>query len=155
MSPSPATPVNDQQRATYIREQVNAFRQRYPILRHQDTLGAGIQACALAGMLGSSALYVSRYLAWWACCSTRSSASLTHELEHDLIHCMHFRKQRMPHNLMMTLVCPSAINPWMRQHLHLNHHKDSGSRRPLPTASLGGWRQHETAERSRQQTHPA
>ncbi len=57
-------------------------------------------------------------------------ASLTHELEHDLIHSMYFRKQRVPHNLMMGLVWlarPSTINPWIRRHLHLNHHKVSGT----------------------------
>jgi hypothetical protein len=43
---------------------------------------------------------------------------------------MYFRKQRVPHNLMMGLVWlarPSTINPWIRRHLHLNHHKVSGS----------------------------
>ena len=63
MSPSPAS-LNDQQRAAYIREQVmaqgNALRQRYPILQHQDALGAGILAFALLGMLGSAALYCDR-----------------------------------------------------------------------------------------------
>ncbi len=43
---------------------------------------------------------------------------------------MYFRKQRLPHNLMMGLVWlarPSTINPWIRLHLHLNHHKVSGT----------------------------
>ena len=134
MSPSPAS-LNDQQRAAYIREQVmahgNALRQRYPILQHQDALGAGILAFALLGMLGSAALYIGGYLAWWACLLLNAFfASLTHELEHDLIHSMYFRKQPLPHNLMLALVWlarPSTINPWVRRHLHLNHHKVSGS----------------------------
>ncbi|QSL94449.1 fatty acid desaturase [Ectopseudomonas toyotomiensis] len=134
MSPSPAS-LNDQQRAAYIREQVmahgNALRQRYPILRHQDALGAGILAFALLGMLGSAVLYIGGYLAWWACLLLNAFfASLTHELEHDLIHSMYFRKWPLPHNLMLALVWlarPSTINPWVRRHLHLNHHKVSGS----------------------------
>jgi fatty acid desaturase len=134
MSPSPAS-LNDQQRAALIREQVmahgNALRQRYPILQHQDALGAGILAFALAGMLGSAALYIGGHMAWWVCLLLNAFfASLTHELEHDLIHSMYFRKQRVPHNLMMALVWlarPSTINPWVRRHLHLNHHKVSGS----------------------------
>ena len=134
MSPSPAS-LNDQQRAAYIREQVmahgNALRQRYPILQHQDALGAGILAFALLGMLGSAALYIGGYLAWWACLLLNAFfASLTHELEHDLIHSMYFRKRPLPHNLMLALVWlarPSTINPWVRRHLHLNHHKVSGS----------------------------
>ncbi|RIA21130.1 fatty acid desaturase [Ectopseudomonas oleovorans] len=134
MSPSPAS-LNDQQRAAYIREQVmahgNALRQRYPILQHQDALGAGILALALGGMIGSAALYIGGHMPWWACLLLNAFfASLTHELEHDLIHSMYFRKRALPHNLMMALVWlarPSTINPWVRRHLHLNHHKVSGS----------------------------
>ncbi len=105
--------------------------ERYPILKHQDALGAGILAFALAGMIGSAALYIQGHMAWWVCLLLNAFfASLTHELEHDLIHSMYFRKQRVPHNLMMGLVWlarPSTINPWIRRHLHLNHHKVSGS----------------------------
>ncbi|MBI6568168.1 fatty acid desaturase [Pseudomonas synxantha] len=127
--------MNAQQRSAHIREVVLAegarLRQRHPWLLHQDALGAGILAFALLGMLGSAALYISGYLAWWACLLLNAFfASLTHELEHDLIHSMYFRKQRLPHNLMMGLVWlarPSTINPWIRRHLHLNHHKVSGT----------------------------
>ncbi|WP_095054460.1 fatty acid desaturase [Pseudomonas sp. Irchel s3b2] len=127
--------LNAAQRSAHIREVVLAkgveLRQRYPILNHQDALGAGILAFALAGMIGSAALYITGYMAWWVCLLLNAFfASLTHELEHDLIHSMYFRKQRVPHNLMMGLVWlarPSTINPWIRRHLHLNHHKVSGT----------------------------
>ena len=127
--------LNAAQRSAHIREVVLAkggeLRERYPILKHQDALGAGILAFALAGMIGSAALYMTGHMAWWACLLLNAFfASLTHELEHDLIHSMYFRKQRVPHNLMMGLVWlarPSTINPWIRRHLHLNHHKVSGS----------------------------
>jgi fatty acid desaturase len=127
--------LNAAQRSAHIRQVVLArgveLRQQYPILKHQDALGAGILAFALAGMVGSAALYMTGHLAWWACLLLNGFfASLTHELEHDLIHSMYFRKQRIPHNLMMGLVWlarPSTINPWIRRHLHLNHHKVSGS----------------------------
>lgn len=122
-------------RSAHIREVVLAkgveLRQRYPILQHQDALGAGILAFALAGMIGSAALYITGHMAWWVCLLLNAFfASLTHELEHDLIHSMYFRKQRVPHNLMMGLVWlarPSTINLWIRRHLHLNHHKVSGT----------------------------
>ena len=126
---------NAAQRSAHIREVVLAkgveLRERYPILQHQDALGAGILAFALAGMVGSAALYITGHMAWWVCLLLNAFfASLTHELEHDLIHSMYFRKQRVPHNLMMGLVWlarPSTINPWIRRHLHLNHHKVSGT----------------------------
>ena len=127
--------LNAAQRSAHIREVVLAkgveLRKRHPILNHQDALGAGILAFALAGMIGSAALYMTGYMAWWVCLLLNAFfASLTHELEHDLIHSMYFRKQRVPHNLMMGLVWlarPSTINPWIRRHLHLNHHKVSGT----------------------------
>ncbi len=126
---------NAAQRSAHIREVVLAkgveLRERYPILQHQDALGAGILAFALVGMIGSATLYVTGHMAWWVCLLLNAFfASLTHELEHDLIHSMYFRKQRVPHNLMMGLVWlarPSTINPWIRRHLHLNHHKVSGT----------------------------
>ena len=126
---------NAAQRSALIRQVVLAkgveLRERYPILKHQDALGAGILAFALAGMIGSAALYITGQMAWWVCLLLNAFfASLTHELEHDLIHSMYFRKQRVPHNLMMGLVWlarPSTINPWIRRHLHLNHHKVSGT----------------------------
>jgi fatty acid desaturase len=133
--PASAATMNDAQRAAHIRETVLAhgaeLRRRFPLLQHQDALGAGILAFALAGMLGAAALYLGGVLSWWACLLLNAFfASLTHELEHDLIHSMYFRKQRVPHNLMLALVWlarPSTINPWVRRHLHLNHHKVSGS----------------------------
>ena len=126
---------NAAQQSAHIREVVLAkgveLRERYPILQHQNALGAGILAFALAGMIGSAVLYITGHMAWWVCLLLNAFfASLTHELEHDLIHSMYFRKQRVPHNLMMGLVWlarPSTINPWIRRHLHLNHHKVSGT----------------------------
>lgn len=146
MSRTPASPhlLNDQQRSAHIREVVmahgNALRQRYPLLRHQDAIGAGILAFALAGMTGSALLYLNEQIAWWACLLLNALfASLTHELEHDLIHSMYFRKRKVPHNLMMTLVWlarPSTINPWVRRHLHLNHHKLSGTEADLEERAI-------------------
>jgi fatty acid desaturase len=127
--------LNAQQRSAHIRTVVMArgdeLRQRYPILKHQDAIGASILAFALSGMLASAALYIGGYMPWWVCLLLNAFfASLTHELEHDLIHSMYFRKQRVAHNLMLALVWmarPSTINPWIRRHLHLNHHKVSGT----------------------------
>ncbi|MDB5984208.1 MAG: fatty acid desaturase [Pseudomonas sp.] len=137
MQGTSASPVrlNAQQRSAHIRAVVMArgdeLRKQYPILKHQDAIGVGILTFALVGMIGSAALYIEGYMAWWACLLLNGFfASLTHELEHDLIHSMYFRKNRIPHNIMMGLVWlarPSTINPWIRRHLHLNHHKVSGT----------------------------
>jgi fatty acid desaturase len=81
---------NAAQRSAHIRQVVLAkgveLRERYPILKHQDALGAGILAFALIGMIGSATLYITGHMAWWACLLLNAFfASLTHELEHDLI----------------------------------------------------------------------
>ncbi len=146
MSTTPASPraLNDQQRSAHIREVVmargNELRQRYPVLNHQDAIGAGILAFALVGMAGSALLYLNEQIAWWACLLLNAFfASLTHELEHDLIHSMYFRKRKVPHNLMTALVWmarPSTINPWVRRHLHLNHHKVSGTETDLEERAI-------------------
>ena len=106
-------------------------------MTRQQTLSAALGGLA---MLGAAALYLGGVLAWWACLLANAFfASLTHELEHDLIHSMYFRKQRVPHNLMMALVWlarPSTINPWVRRHLHLNHHKVSGSEQDMEERAI-------------------
>lgn len=124
-------------RADYIRQVVTAagaaLRQRHPWLRHQDAIGALILAVAWGGMLASGWAYLTGHLsAWFAIPLSAFFASLTHELEHDLIHCMYFRKKPWAHHLMLALCWlarPSTINPWVRRELHFEHHKFSGSER--------------------------
>ena len=107
-----------------------ALRHRHPVLQHQDAIGAGLLAVSLLGMLASGWLHVQGiWPAWLTIVVTAMFASLTHELEHDLIHKMYFRKTPWAHNLMMGLVWlarPSTINPWVRRDLHFHHHKTSG-----------------------------
>jgi hypothetical protein len=63
--------LNAAQRSAHIRQVVLAkgveLRQRYPILNHQDAIGATILTLALAGMIGSATLYMTGQMAWWAC----------------------------------------------------------------------------------------
>jgi len=131
-TPSPQAP--HAVRAAHIKQVAEAagtaLRQRHPILRHQDTISAGILAFSLLGMLASGWLYLQgTWPAWLTIVATAMFASLTHELEHDLIHKMYFRKTPWAHNLMMGLVWlarPSTVNPWVRRELHFHHHKTSG-----------------------------
>jgi fatty acid desaturase len=120
---------------TVVQAAGESLRQRHPWLRRQDAIGAGIMAFALAGMGLSGWLYYRGDLAWWLCLPLSAFfASLIHELEHDLIHLMYFRKRPLPHHLMMALCWlsrPGTINPWIRRRLHFQHHKYSGSHRDL------------------------
>ncbi len=132
---SRAAQMSDAQKSAHIRETVLAagaeLRQRHPILLHQDAIGLGILLASLAAMAGCGWLYFQGQISAWVCIPLVAIfASFTHELEHDLIHRMYFRSNALMHNLMMALVWlarPSTVNPWVRRHLHLNHHKHSGS----------------------------
>jgi hypothetical protein len=75
----------------------------------------------LQGTIGVIAVVLS--VAFWT--------SLLHELEHDLIHYMYFKKNKFMHNLMMLGVWvfrPMTINPWFRRDLHFHHHRTSGTK---------------------------
>ena len=51
-----------------------------------------------------------------------------HELEHDLIHWMYFKNNKIIHHGMLLtvwLLRPLTINPWIRRQLHYHHHKYS------------------------------
>lgn len=137
MSLGPDNRWTDQQKTEHIKQVVGeagqALRRRHPWLRHQDAIGAGILVLALTGMIGAGWAYVQGAIPAWLCIPLVALfASLTHELEHDLIHWMYFRGRPWAHHLMMALVWlarPSTINPWLRRGLHFEHHKYSGTRR--------------------------
>jgi len=126
---------NDHQRTIAIKHAIvdagNQARALLPFLRHQDLIGATIMAIAVTGMITSGALWYAGLLSPWISIPLSAFfASLIHELEHDLIHSLYFRHNRIAHNLMMTLCWltrPLTINPWIRRGLHLHHHKYSGT----------------------------
>ena len=80
------------------------LRQRYPILQHQNALGAGVMAVSLIGMVVSGGLYLQGSIPAWGCILINALlTSFIHEIEHDLIHRLYFRKQPLAHNAMMLL----------------------------------------------------
>ena len=137
MTTQSGTPVgpSEADKIEYVRSEVlragEQLRARHTWLRHQDTIGALILALSIVGMLGCGWFYANSALPAWTCIALAAFfASLTHELEHDLIHYMYFRKKPWAHHLMLALVWlarPSTMNPWARRQLHFNHHKHSGT----------------------------
>jgi len=131
----PAAAMSDAEKTARIREVVSAagqaLRERHPWLRHQDAIGLGIMLFSLAGMAGCAWLYARGSLSPWLCVPLVAVfASLIHELEHDLIHFLYFKRRPWVNHLMLAigwLVRPSTINPWIRRRIHLHHHKHSGT----------------------------
>lgn len=136
--------MQDQKRIATIKTAVLAegdrIRAKYPILQHQDAIGMAILLFSMAGAVLTGWAYLEGVLAWYVTIPVIAIfLSFTHELEHDLIHYMYFRKNKFMHNLMMALVwiCrPSTINPWLRRHLHLHHHKHSGTETDLEERAI-------------------
>jgi len=55
--------------------------------------------------------------------------SILHEIEHDLIHELYFKRQKFIYHFMMLSVFifrPISLNPWIRKYWHHFHHQHSG-----------------------------
>jgi fatty acid desaturase len=134
-----AAALTDEQKTARIKAVVSEasadLRRRYPILQRQDAIGASIMAFSLLGMIASGVLYAQGVIPWWLCIPvTAIFASFIHELEHDLIHLMYFRKTPWANDLLLALgwlARASTISPFVRRKLHLHHHKFSGTESDL------------------------
>lgn len=114
----------------------NTLRANNPWLeKYQNSIGMAIFWISIAGILGSAWAYYSGIFAWYVAIPVAAFwMSLLHELEHDLIHMMYFRKKRFWNDFMLAgvwLFRPSTISPWVRRRLHLHHHKVSGTETDL------------------------
>ncbi|MEQ1440590.1 fatty acid desaturase [Fontimonas sp. SYSU GA230001] len=131
--------LTDEQKAGRIRAVVTQagaeLRRRHVWLRHQDAIGMSILLLSLAGMMATGGAYVAGLIPAWLCIPVAALfASFTHELEHDLIHWMYFRRRPFWHHTMLALAWlarPSTINPWIRRKLHFDHHKFSGTKKDI------------------------
>jgi fatty acid desaturase len=142
---SPSDDLSSQQRIRHIIQAIRAeeqyWRERYPVLRYQSFIGLTILLVALAGMLGAACLYYLEWIPAWACIVVAAlCASLSHEIEHDLIHRQYFRHQPIIYHSMMLLTWlmrPNTVNPWYRRNMHLLHHKVSGTPKDLEERLVG------------------
>ncbi|MBV9110801.1 MAG: fatty acid desaturase [Gemmatimonadetes bacterium] len=147
-------PPADADQIALIREQIikvgNDYRARHPwIVRNQNAIGLTIFLVSIAGVAADAVLYATGVMPWWICIPlTAFWLSLLHELEHDLIHWMYFRRRRWVHHVMMFGVWalrPNAVNPWIRRRWHLHHHEVSGTESDLEERSISngeGWGAH-------------
>jgi fatty acid desaturase len=146
MKPSdPSVTLSVEQRiqhiASVIRAEEQRLREKYSFLKYQDWIGFTVMLLSLMGMIGGAYLYYLEQIPAWVCLvSSAIFASLSHELEHDLIHRQYFRKNKFMHNLMMTVVWimrPNTVNPWYRRGMHFLHHKVSGTEKDLEERLVG------------------
>jgi len=113
-----------------LQNEHNRIRSKFKLLRFQNFIGMGLMLFSVFGIIFSSfmwftgsmsSLFLILSVAFWN--------SILHELEHDLIHGVYFRKIKIIHNLMLFIVWffrPLTLNPWIRKYWHYNHHQHSG-----------------------------
>lgn len=138
-------PLTRAQRIKNIQKSIRSadaeLRARYSFLNHQNTLGLCICVLSLVGMIGTGYAYIEGLIPAWLCVLVATMfASISHELEHDLIHKLYFKKNRAIQNLMMAIVWlmrPNTVNPWYRRTIHINHHKKSGTEDDIEERVLG------------------
>ena len=129
-------PVTDELRTKIIRKEIQTaskeIRVKYPFLQHQNFIGFSIFIVSIAMILVLAVAYLQgRISAVVVVLSVAFWTSFLHELEHDLIHFMYFKKNKFIQNLMLLGVWvfrPMTINPWFRRDLHFHHHRVSGSK---------------------------
>lgn len=127
--------LTDDQRTIRIRKAAiqagKDIRVKYPFLKKQDTIGMLIFLTSVLMIVGASVLYLKGFLSIWIVLPFNAFwMSLLHELEHDLIHWMYFRRKPWVMNLMLGvgwILRPLTVNPWFRRELHFHHHKYSGT----------------------------
>ena len=123
-----------------IRRADSIMRERYPILKHQDGLALVIFWTSVGGMVASSYLYLTGLIPAWACVVANGIfASFLHELEHDLIHYLYFKKNPLLEKFVfygVWLLRGNTIDPYARRKAHLLHHSTSGREADVEERSI-------------------
>ncbi len=134
----------DKQKIKLIREEVTLsakeIKQKYPLLQHQNAIGMGIMLFAVAMIVILSYFYwLGKISAWVLIPWNAFWMAILHELEHDTIHYMYFKRNKAIQDFILLTVWlfrPTTINPWFRRHLHFNHHRVSGTRADIEERSV-------------------
>ena len=127
--------LTDNQKITLIRQEISQsykdLKQKYPFLKHQNFIGMSIFLVSISMIVFASFFYLKGQLSVWILIPFNAFwMGILHELEHDLIHWMYFRKNKIIQDIMLFSVWilrPLTINPWLRRELHFHHHKYSGT----------------------------
>jgi fatty acid desaturase len=133
------SPIEANKRIQIIRQSIMAdgdkWRHKYPILANNNLIGMSILLFSLVGMIIGAYGYIElNWSAWFVIPFLAFFSSLSHELEHDLIHWQYFKNRKTIHHLMLFtvwLMRPGTINPWFRRKLHFLHHKTSGTEKDI------------------------
>jgi hypothetical protein len=127
--------LTHQEKSGQIRKEINLsyyqLKETYPLLKHQNGLGMSIFLFAIIAIITVSFGWYQSVLPTWLMIAVNAFfMGVLHEIEHDLIHWLYFRKHKVIHHFMLFTVWilrPLTVNPWIRRTLHHHHHKFSGT----------------------------
>lgn len=127
--------MTHQQISSAIRKEINAqykaFKEKHSILKYQNFWGFLIFFVSIAVVTTTAILWKRNIIPTWLLIVINAFFfGVLHELEHDLIHWMYFKNNKIIHHgmlLIIWLLRPLTINPWIRRQLHYHHHKFSGT----------------------------
>lgn len=129
-------PLSHFEQTRIIRKEIlqsyNDLRSKYPILQQQNLLGMLIFMLSITMLVTSSILWYKEIMPTWLLIIFNAFwLGVLHEMEHDLIHWMYFKSNKVIHNFLLFaiwIIRPLTINPWVRRTLHFHHHKYSGAK---------------------------
>jgi fatty acid desaturase len=125
-----------------IKFEEQELRKKYGFLKYQDFLGGSIFIGSLLAIILSWYYYFHHkdepFTLFLVVVSIMFFTSLLHELEHDLIHNLYFKKSIIQ-DVMFFFIWISKLhsNPWFRRDLHLKHHVVSGQKDDAEERLLG------------------
>ncbi len=113
-----------------LQHEFHRLKSNNTLLKYQDLLGFSFFSVSIGCILLSIYLWHIGFLPTWVMILWIAFwTSILHELEHDLIHGLYFKKKKLIHNFMLFFVWffrPLTLNPWIRRYWHNYHHQHSG-----------------------------
>lgn len=87
---------------TAIKAEEQSLRTRFPILNQQNAIAMIILLASLCSLIAVATLYYLAVIPSWLCIILAAFiTSISHELEHDLIHKQYFSNRPFIHNFMV------------------------------------------------------
>lgn len=114
-----------------INQSYQQLKETYPLLKRQNSIGFLIFLISIIIIIAVSVGWYKDLVPTWLMIIINAFfMGILHEIEHDLIHWLYFKKRKSVHHCMLFCVWifrPLTINPWIRRKLHYHHHKFSGT----------------------------
>ncbi|PKF74839.1 fatty acid desaturase [Chryseobacterium sp. PMSZPI] len=127
--------MKHQETSRQIRKEINQsfqqLKETYPLLKWQDSIGLSIFLLSIIAIIAVSIGWYKTLIPTWLMIVINAFfMGVLHEIEHDLIHWLYFKKYKPIHHFMLFTVWilrPLTVNPWIRRKMHYHHHKFSGT----------------------------